>query len=73
MVDNLTQHESCKSCSPFLPLFPTLHQYNIKNGPLKSICFFKKNYLKKLRLEARGNSGGCRRWNADLAAFSDQS
>ncbi len=32
-------------------------------------------YLRKqkLRLEAWGNSGGCRRWTAGFAAFSDQS
>ena len=34
-----------------------------------SVCLRKQ----KLRLEARGNWAGCRRWNAGFAAFSDQS
>jgi hypothetical protein len=34
-----------------------------------SVCLSKK----KLRLEARVNSGECRRWNAVFEAFSDQS
>ena len=42
-------------------------------GPEENIGPSVRLSKKKLRLEARVNSGECRRWNAVFEAFSDQS
>jgi hypothetical protein len=54
---------ACRSPSLSIKLF----------GPEENIGLSVYLWKKKLRLEARVNSGECRRWNAGFAAFSDQS